>query len=172
MSYLEKLELTLEWRDIEGYEGIYKISEYGDIMSFKNGKKKILKPNKNNKGYLLINLCKNGEVNRYLVHRLVAIAFCENTNCYNVVNHMDENPLNNHYSNLEWCTQQYNLNYGTRNERAAESKKIKVKCIELNMIFDSVTEAAKYIYGNKSHIAQCCKGNRKTHRGYHWEYVD
>lgn len=176
MDYLEQLEIDLEWRDIKGYEGHYRISEYGDVMSLK-GKKKLLRPGQAC-GYLKVSLSKNGIIKSYLVHRLVATAFCNNPNKYEEVNHIDENKINNHYSNLEWCNHKYNMNYGTRNTRVSE-KMIgnnnggrKVKCIELNMVFDSVTKAAEYVNGKGTAISASIAGKRKTHRGYHWEYID
>ena len=68
-------------------------------------------------------LYKDGKKKRYLVHRLVAIAFIPNPNNYKEVNHKDENPSNNNVKNLEWCTREYNNNYGTRNKKASEKKK-------------------------------------------------
>ena len=66
------------------------------------------------KHYLMVSLCKNGTVKRYLVHRLVAQAFVENPYNFPEVNHKDENKTNNHFENLEWCTHKYNSIYGTR----------------------------------------------------------
>lgn len=166
MSHLEELELTLEWRDVKGYEGLYKVSEYGDVISLKSGEKKLLNQYTNNK-YFFVVLYKDKKRKTCLIHRLVATAFCEGFDDSLVVNHMDENTANNHYTNLEWCTQEYNINYGTRNEKVSK----KVRCVELDIIFDSVLEAAEYVNGKQSGISRCLAGRRKTHRDYHWEYV-
>jgi hypothetical protein len=174
MSYIEEL---LEWRDIEGYEGLYKVSEYGDIMSLKYGKKKILKQISHRDGYLKVNLCKDGQMKTYFIHRLVATAFCEGAGEFPVVNHRDENKANNHYTNLEWCTHEYNTTYGSLSEKNASNglkERRGVRCIELDMTFESILKASRYVDGDPSKISKCCRGynNRHTHKGYHWEYVD
>lgn len=113
------------WKDIPGYEGLYQVSNLGNIRSLKyagGNKVKLLKQATTN-GYKQVQLSKNGKGKNHLVHRLVAIAFIPNPNNLPVVNHKDENPSNNNVDNLEWCTQEYNINYGTRNERASESMK-------------------------------------------------
>lgn len=117
------------WKDIEGYEGLYQISNLGRVKSLekyvntaiKNNtkvkrKEQILKQyNKN--GYLQVTLTHNNKRKYFGVHRLVANAFIPNLNNYPQVNHKDENTLNNCVDNLEWCTAKYNCNYGTRNSR-------------------------------------------------------
>lgn len=113
------------WKDIEGYEGLYQVSDLGNVRSLKfsgGNKVKLLKQN-TNRGYKQVTLRKNGKMKTCKVHRLVAMAFISNPNNYKEVNHKDENPSNNDVSNLEWCTSEYNKNYGTRNERASESKR-------------------------------------------------
>ena len=115
-----------KWKDIPGYEGLYQVSNLGEIKSlnYRNtGKEKIIKPRKNKGGYLRVVLCKNGKQKDFLVHRLVAVAFIPNHNNYNQVNHKDENPSNNNVNNLEWCTSKYNSNYGNRNKKLSESHK-------------------------------------------------
>lgn len=168
MNQIEQMESLYEWKDIEGYEGLYQVSEYGDVMSIGYGKKRLLKAYKSSNDYLCVALHQNGTRKQCLVHRLVATAFCERAEGFNIVNHLDENKLNNHYSNLEWCSYEYNNNYGTRNDRI----KKQVKCIELDMVYDSVAEAAEYTGAYTSNISACCRGRYKTAGGYHWEYVD
>lgn len=70
-----------------------------------------MKQNKNNKGYLIISLCKNKKQKSYLVHRLVAEAFIKKPDQYNQVNHINEVKDDNRVENLEWCTNRYNVNY-------------------------------------------------------------
>lgn len=163
-EFIEISEMIHEWRDVVGYEGLYKVNEYGDIMTLNynhTGKKKLLKQYKTKLGYLQVDLYKNGKRNHYLVHRLVADAFCEGADYFPVVNHIDEDKTNNHYSNLEWCTSEYNVRY-TLNK--------KVRCIELNKTFESITKAEKIMgCGN---ISDCLAGRQKTAAGYTWEYVD
>ncbi len=105
------------WKDIQGYEGLYQISEYGDVKSLERAvkapqgirvkKEKVLKPYMSNH-YQKVYLCKNGKCKQYSVHRLVATAFIRKPKEKEVVNHIDGDKLNNHYSNLEWCTQANN----------------------------------------------------------------
>lgn len=115
------------WKDIEGYEGLYQVSNLGRIKSFIkwNGHKyikevRIINPYKNysDKYYFrsVIKLYKNGEKKDFKVHRLVAQAFIPNPNDYPIINHIDGNPLNNKVDNLEWCTQKYNVNHALENE--------------------------------------------------------
>lgn len=120
-----------EWKDVENYEGLYQVSNLGKVKSLKdnNGKprEKIMKQEKTKNGYLRIMLCKNGKRERFLVHRLVAQAFLENPSNLPCVNHIDENKENNQVDNLEWCTYQYNLTYGTCQQRRVENTDWKVK---------------------------------------------
>ena len=109
-----------------GYEGKYQVSNDGKVRSLnykRTGKTKILKQNTNKDGYKTLLLCKNGKVKAYYIHRLVAQAFIPNPNNYLIVNHKDENPANNHVSNLEWCNHEYNMNYGTIKDRISEAMK-------------------------------------------------
>lgn len=112
------------WKDIPGYEGLYQISNLGNIYIIKRKKKKIKTINKD--GYYYVNLSKNNHKTSYLVHRLVAETFlnkkkykyAKNDNIDEkllVVNHKDENKLNNCIDNLEWCTNKYNVIYSKNN---------------------------------------------------------
>ena len=103
-----------EWRDIVEYEGYYQVSNCGRVRRIKNSNPnnyKIISPCMQNAGYLVVNLCKNNNPKKKLVHRLVAMAFIGNPNNYEYVNHKDENKCNNHVNNLEWCTKSYNAKY-------------------------------------------------------------
>ena len=114
------------WKDIKNYENLYQVSNFGRVRSLdhfrKNGtgiylqKGKILNP-QNTNGYCFVSLSKQGKTKQYLVHRLVAQTFILNSEQHNEINHKDENKQNNHIDNLEWCSHQYNINYGTGNER-------------------------------------------------------
>ena len=90
------------WKQINGFEGIYDISENGDVRRVDSGL--ILNPYISNKGYKCIDLSKNGTKQKWLVHRLVAMHFCANPNNDPIVLHLDNNKLNTHYSNLKWGT--------------------------------------------------------------------
>ena len=111
------------WKDIEGYEGIYQVSNNGRVRSLLYNKIKMLKTQTYKRGYKYIALSKNGEKKKYKIHRLVAQAFIPNPNNYPQINHKDEDKSNNYINNLEWCTPKYNNNFGTRNERAGQSLK-------------------------------------------------
>ena len=123
------------WKDIEGYEGLYQVSNFGRVKSLdryvlRNGNslfvKGIVWSQLNNRGYLAVRLCNSGKYKNYLVHRLVACAFVENLNNYTEVNHIDENKHNNHFDNLEWCDRKYNVNYGSRADKFSNSMKGKL----------------------------------------------
>ncbi len=92
---------------IEGCEH-YSVSEYGVVLNTRTGK--VLKPDLTSGGYRRVTLW-NGNYNRVTVHRLVAIHFIENPEQYPIVNHIDGNKLNNHFSNLEWCTVSHNTRH-------------------------------------------------------------
>ena len=161
MNDLELMLEVFEWRDVKGYEGLYKVSEYGDVLSIKSNA--LLKPQNDGRGYLNIGLYKNGKRKYHKIHRLVATAFCEGAEYFNEVNHIDEDKANNHYSNLEWCTREYNTKY------SSHKKEKRVKCVELNKTFESITKAEKIMgCGN---ISECLAGRQKTAAGFHWEYV-
>lgn len=120
---IEEIEI---WKDIEGYEGLYQVSNFGNVKSLnynRSGKENILKPQKNENKYLHISLCKNKKQKTFLLHRLVALAFLKNPQNFPCINHKDENKENNHVDNLEWCTHEYNLKYGTRLEKISEKRK-------------------------------------------------
>lgn len=108
-------------KDIPSYERLYAVTEDGKVYSFR--KRKFLKLAKNNRGYLFVNLSQNGKIRNHYIHRIVAQTLIPNPNNYPQVNHKDENPRNNHVSNLEWCTAKYNSNYGIRNKKVSEKNK-------------------------------------------------
>ena len=163
-----------EWRDIEGYEGLYQISNLGRVRSLNcrghKGCIGILTPRLDGKGYEMVALYKEGKARNTKVHRLVAQAFIPNPNNYPQVNHKDENKTNNDVKNLEWCTNEYNHNYGTRNERVGKSLSKKVICITTGEIFNSMREACSKYNIHTGSMTECCQGKRKTAGGYKWEY--
>ncbi len=112
----------IEWRDIQGFENCYKISNDGQIKSCCREishatfgklkiKERLLLPEIMKDGYLRISLSRNHKTFRYPIHILVAQTFIDNPNNYKVINHKDENRSNNNFDNLEWCSDQYNLEY-------------------------------------------------------------
>ena len=183
------MEETKEiWKDITGYEGLYKVSNLGMVKSLErkvwNGKgyiivrERILKPGKDKGGYLKVHLCKDGKAKSILLHRLVADEFIDNIDNLPQINHKDENPSNNNVNNLEWCTQYYNNNYGNHNERVVKATtnnpklSKKVICLETNQIYPSTMEVKRQFGFSQGNIYSCCIGKRNTCGGYHWKFVD
>ena len=163
--------MTEIWKNINGYEQ-YQVSNYGRIKH----QERFLKPMLRSKNrYLCVQLSKNGVIKTFSIHRLVAEAFIPNPHNYSIINHKDENKLNNVVSNLEWCSQQYNINYGNSLKQRAESHKKSVIAFnsehKLGIYFHSVTDAAVYFNGHKSNISLALKGKSKTAFGYTWEYA-
>ena len=174
------------WKDIAGYEGLYQVSNLGRVKSLKGfnlntgcyeSRVKILKLSHNRRGYPMVMLIDKTERKGKTVHRLVAEAFIPNHENLPQVNHKDEDKRNNHVSNLEWCSNAYNHDYGTRIERCAEKLKKKIIQYSLDNSFiaeyDGVRDAAK-VNGFKasSSISECCSGKRKTAYGYVWKYKE
>ena len=151
--------------DITGYEGLYAIDENGNVWGYK--KKHFLTQTPDKDGYMTVKLTKNNVGKRCKVHRLVAQTFLPNPNNLPCVNHKDEDKANNNINNLEWCSIGYNVNYGTRNLKISKA----VYCVELDRTFDSMTEAAKELGLDRSHIGACCNGKQHTCGGYHWRLL-
>ena len=192
-----------QWKDIiiekngiiYDYTGLYQVSNLGRVKSLdridasghrRKGKIMKLKPRKD--GYVYATLCKDGEKQQFTVHRLVATTFIPNSENLPVVNHKNETKTDNVWTNLEWCTEEYNANYGTRNERLSEAKKGKnvgaenprahsVICLETKQSFNTIKEAQEWL--GKGNIKSCCRGGAKTagkhpitKKPLHWMYLD
>lgn len=102
------------WKDVQGYEGLYQVSNLGRVKSlpkYHYKRERILKPTDNGNGYKIVGIRENGRRLNFYVHRLVATAFVPNPKRLGYVNHKDYNKDNNMASNLEWCTQKENVNY-------------------------------------------------------------
>lgn len=177
------------WKDIKGYEGLYQVSNFGRVKSLRRSavlgknirqvKEKVIKPFITNKGYYQIFLSKNGKTSHKCVHRLVAMAFIPNPNEYLIINHKDENPLNNCVDNLEWCDYSYNNNYGNRNKIVSDKMtngKLSKKVLQLTLNGDFVKEypSTKQVERElgfyHSHISKCCLGTRDSAYGYKWKF--
>lgn len=169
-------------RDVVGYEGLYKVSNLGNVMSFKGKKPRLLKQFRNNYGYLMVDLVNNKSRKYFLVHRIVAKAFIPNPNNLPQVNHKDENKTNNRVSNLEWSDSKYNCNYATRKERIAkalinrkdQSKPVLQFDKNRNFIkeYPSLRDAERKTGIHYQSIYSVCKGRYKTAGGYIWRYKE
>ena len=189
----------LDWKPIKGFEGLYEISNAGNIRSFHSREAKTLKTWESKNGYIQVGLHKNGKLHAKLVHRLVASTFIPNPQNKPQVNHIDGDKTNNKIDNLEWCTAKENVqhaydtglhkllkgknnpNYG--NKLSEEAKK---KISEANKgkhhtdeIFNCIIEGATKYNANAGCISECCKGKRKS-AGKHpttgeklvWQYTE
>lgn len=156
------------WKDIKGYEGLYQVSNWGRIWSSR--KQRYMKPY-DNKGYLRVDLiAKNGKRKQEFVHRLVALTFIDNPENYTIVNHKDENKTNNCVENLEWCSREYNNNYGTRNQRIAETMKYKIIVYDKNDneigYYNGTAEAAEALGVHKGTVRNWIQGRAQPRAGY------
>lgn len=182
------------WKPVKGYEGLYEVSSHGNVRSLSKCYKcskggihripgRMLKLNKNSRGYFIVRLYNNTHGKTYRVNRLVAIAFLPNPNGYKVVNHKDENKTNNTVENLEWCDHKYNVNFGTGVQRMKEnhinhqslSKRVAQFSLDgiLIKVYPSAHEAERAL--NKKFaqvdICLCCRGGRNSAYGYKWQYI-
>lgn len=162
------------WKDIPDYEGLYKVSNTGKVYSVINNK--ILIPNIK-KGYETVCLYKENKSNHLFVHRLVALAFIPNSDPikYPIINHKDENGLNNNVENLEWCDYHYNNTYGTVLERRKETviKTWQNKSDEEKSVYSkSQSEKTKEVWNNKTEEEKKQWGNdiKERWQGYSDEY--
>jgi hypothetical protein len=174
------------WKDVPGFEGLYQVSNKGNIRSLdriieKGGRlhriKGIpLRQNKTRAGYFIIGFSKEDKRTYHLVHRLVADLYIPNPNNYPCVNHKDENKANNEVENLEWCTHLYNNTYSSRIERVMSKRRRPVVQLSLDgrivNRFSSAKQASIETGINNSVIAEVCKNNygRKTAGGFKWKY--
>lgn len=179
----------IEWRPIKGFEGLYEVSNLGQVRSLnynRTGEAKILRLSKDRYGYPSVNLYKNKKSYTKTVHRLVAVAFIPNIDNKPQVNHIDGDKTNNRVSNLEWVTakenQQHAWETGLRNEETkreiSESHKKQVICVTTNETFNCILEAEEKYNIAHQNISKCCKGKLKSAgklpagERLIWEYVE
>lgn len=164
------MEVFNMWKTVIGYDN-YRINQKGHVI---NKKGKRLSPGKNKAGYLFVVLCKNGSCRPVAIHRLVAIHFVKNENNKKIVHHIDENKTNNFYSNLVWCTQKENLNFGSGLKRMGVAHKKPIRMIDpFDKItnYDSASDCEKETGIRRGYINQVLKGRYKsTSGGYKFEY--
>jgi len=174
------------FKPIKGYEGLYEISNYGQVKSLDRdvegpNKRTRIMPEKimtgqiSRTGYAYIILSKNKRVKKHQVSRLVGAAFVPNPENKPQINHIDENKTNNYYKNLEWCTRTENMRHNglmdklTTKFKLALSKKVYQYSEELSLIkvWDSGMDAQRAGFTGTA-ISACCNGYQKTHKGFVW----
>ena len=158
------------WKPIPDFEDRYLISNMGRVMSvgtYNTCKRGVLTPMTDPSGYYHVVLYKEGTRKDISIHRLVAIAFVPNPCGYRYVNHIDENKTNNLPSNLEWCTNAYNIAY-SRGRKIHQFSKDGKYIASYNCIQD----ASRKHNIPSTNISKCCKCERATAGGYVWVYAD
>ena len=183
MKFIEEI-----WKPVVGYEGIYEVSSLGRVKSCErtiirsNGREinfpdKIMKTSINHKGYLIIDLRKNGKRSGGFVHRLVGKAFIDNPLNKEQINHKNGNKTDNRVQNLEWVTNQENMAHaykflGRTNKDASESRKRVVEQLSDDLsvisVFSSIQEA--FDKTGINNISAVCRGIRPNAGGYKWRY--
>lgn len=181
------------WKDIAGYEGLYQVSNLGNVRgldrdvecvdSIRHYKGRMMKQYKKSNGYLQVCLRRQSP-NNVLVHRIVADAFVPNPCHLPCVNHKDENKENNRADNLEWCTVEFNNHYGEGNKNRCEnSKRGSINRLAKTVLqfsldgkfiaeYYSAMEAGRKNDVGQGGISECCNGKQKTAYGYIWKYKD
>jgi hypothetical protein len=167
-------DINESWKQVvvDDIEYNYEISNFGNV---RNKDKKVLKGNIRD-GYKSATLCNNNQSKSFKIHRLVALMFIENNDSTNnIVNHIDGNKDNNHYTNLEWTTASANV------QHAVDNKLIKITKRRVTQydsegneikIYESLDAAKKETGVDDGGIAKVCKGTRKTAGGFVWKYTD
>ena len=198
--------MTEEWRtavyDGIVYEGLYKVSNLGRILSlnYRNtGKADLMTPFENTKGYLKVQLSKNGEYKQCYVHRLIAETFLENPENKPCINHKiegdegkkinmvifnEDGTINEERTTIEWATYEENNNYATRNERAGKAiskantnGKLSKKVLQFTLDDEFVREWPSLAECGRNgfcqgHVSRCCQDKRKSHKGFKWCYAE
>lgn len=157
-----------KWVPIKGLSN-YEVSDKGRVKNSKTGR--IMKSNKNSRGYEVICLRHNNTQVTKRVHRLVADNFYDGDHEGFDVNHIDGNKTNNNLSNLEFCTRSENLNHAFKTGLKIPSRQIKVRVIETGEVYDSIRECGRTIGCDQSMICQCLSGKMRACNGYHFEKV-
>lgn len=169
---MENISLEREvWKDVVWYEWLYKVSNMGRIYSYLS--KKIRKVSFGKFWYGHLSLSDNCVNHEYLIHRLVAIAFLENKENKEQVNHVNGIKSDNTVQNLEWVTQSENQIHAL-NAWLKKRKKTFQYDMEWNLIntFNSVVDAGKFLNKSTSNIWRCCNGWRRQAHWFIWRYIN
>lgn len=171
------------WKDIKGYEGVYQISDQGEIKRLlKDGTEKPVKGYGGGK-YFTVSLCVSNNKKTYYVHRLVAETFLDKPTIDEPleVNHKDGNKHNNRVENLEWVTLRGNqlhamneLHHNLWGKPAKRVKRINPETGEVLAEYASLADAARFIgkMSAKQLITDTCRGYKNTAYGFKWEYIE
>ena len=172
------------WKEVDGTNGLYLVSDKGLIFSVRSNR--VLKTQNCENGYCRIELNIDGKPQKEYIHRIVAKAFIPNPNNYPIINQKDENPANNCADNLEWCTYEYNSNYGTCQEKIlsnreykagwnhVQSKPVRQFTLDGKLIheYGSCGMAATITGLDVKSINKCANGKLKQYAGFGWSYTD
>lgn len=176
--------MTETWKPVKGYEGLYEVSDLGNVKSLarvvkakgsgtRTIKDRLLKPQRHQNGYLFVTLSKDGVTWHASIHRLVAFHFvnCEGDMSQLQVNHINAKKDDNRAENLEWCTPQGNIRHAILlgNKKPAPGKRIMRSD---GAVFESINAAARAIGTPHSNIQFNLRGERKHVKGYTFAYVD
>ena len=196
--------MTEIWRTAiykgEIYEGLYKVSNLGRILSLNynhTGKAKLMTPVENTNGYFQVGLSKNGEYKKCLVHRLVAQTFLPNPENKPCINHKiegdegktmnmvifnEDGTVDEERTTIEWATYEENNDYGTRNERAGKAiskamtnGKLSKKVLQFTLDGEFIREYPSIMECSRNGfdqgaVCKCCNGKLKTHKGFRFMY--
>ena len=175
------------WKDIEGYEGLYQVSNRGRVKSLSRKvtnamfsiNEHFVKVVDNGHGYKSVSLWKDNKGKHFYVHRLVALAFVPNSNGYKYINHKDEDKSNNDVSNLEWCTAKYNCNYGNHTKKLKKSyilngnnRPIDVYDMKGTFLktFDCSNDVCRELNIGRRSLYSVCHGVVKSSKGYRFAF--
>ncbi len=154
-----------QWRSIKEFDN-YLVSNKGRVMNAKTGR--ILKPVDDGHGYEQVNLYKDGVTSTKKVHRLVGVAFIDNPNNLETINHIDEDKSNNKADNLEWLSLGDNVRYS----QSKQVEQYDLKSGELLTTYPSVNAVERLTGYGKGLISKACRGQYKKAYGYIWKYKD
>ena len=156
------------WREIEGYAGLYEVSDAGEVASLRfnhSNKRRIIKQSRNTNGYMIVKLYKHGAKKTVRVHRLVAMAFIKKPNGKNQVNHKDGDKTNNSVKNLEWVDNSENQLHSFQklgNSYSGQGISVKIADKTTGKIYSSISETARAIGVSRRTIANS-KRFRRTY---------
>ena len=160
--------MTEFYKDIPEFEGLYQISNLGNVKSLRSNI--IMKPRKNNAGYYYIQFSVNQKKTKKFIHRLVAEVFIPNPANKKEVHHLDGNPENNKMTNLKWVEHKDHTDL----EHIPRATKPVIQ-YDLNGNFikfwNSQSEINRELNYNKGSISNCCNGKTKTAYGFKWQYA-